>query len=317
MSRMFTTVYCWVVYARLLVAPIWLAVDYSFDAIPAVSFPMDSRMLEIVVFAGVVGFTAWLIAAKRWLTDDGRWRLVRDVSRAAVLFFLTDVMVLSRGFVVQLVAVAFTVCPMIPAAHVLFAPGTFVAERLLYLPSLGICLVVGDVLASTPGICMCAYRCANSPLSSFFSLSQGSSISSRTLAMKSRITRALLLALLIAGGGLRTVTRNADWVSERTIYESAMSVSPRSVRVQFMAGLHAYDDGNMTAALEYLDEAERIDPEFCEVNYWKARMAAEGNNIDDAIVLFTKALDCRVLEHDIIALDVSTQLRLDAGRGQC
>merc|ERR1711907_219355 len=41
--------------------------------------------------------------------------------------------------------------PFLPAANVFFYPGLFIAERVLYLPSMGFCLLVGEVVESLCG----------------------------------------------------------------------------------------------------------------------------------------------------------------------
>jgi len=46
--------------------------------------------------------------------------------------------------------VALSAAPFVPASNVLFYVGTFIGERLLYLPSVGACLLVNKPGTLTP-----------------------------------------------------------------------------------------------------------------------------------------------------------------------
>ncbi|XP_056132530.1 protein O-mannosyl-transferase TMTC2-like [Lampris incognitus] len=89
--------------------------------------------------------------------------------------------------------------PFIPATNLFFYVGFVIAERVLYIPSMGFCLLV------TIGV--------------------------RTVYIKLRTRgcRALLLSLcagLILLNGIRTVLRNRDWSNEENLYKSGISVNP-------------------------------------------------------------------------------------------
>lgn len=47
---------------------------------------------------------------------------------------------------VWLHSVAITILPFLPAAQIVFYPGLFIAERVLYLPSVGICIAVAHLV---------------------------------------------------------------------------------------------------------------------------------------------------------------------------
>jgi hypothetical protein len=48
--------------------------------------------------------------------------------------------------------VALVIAPFVPSSNVLFYVGTFIGERLLYLPSIGYCMLVGQAVVSFAGI---------------------------------------------------------------------------------------------------------------------------------------------------------------------
>lgn len=98
----------------LLAAPLTLSPDYSFDAIPVVTSPLDVRL-----WGSVLGLGALL-----WLLGTGR----------------------ARGTVLPL-AVAWYVVTVLPTANLLVRVGTIFGERLLYLPSVAFCVAAGGGLA--------------------------------------------------------------------------------------------------------------------------------------------------------------------------
>ena len=102
-------------YGSLLMLPLHLAPDYSYNAVPMVASPLDGRFL----LAALVAVATLALAA-----------------------------LLGRRVPVLLVAAAFIAVPLAVTANVLFPIGTIKAERLLYLPSIGWCLAVGWLAAA-------------------------------------------------------------------------------------------------------------------------------------------------------------------------
>src|SRR5262245_18416846 len=98
----------------LLVWTRHLVSDYSVDAIPLVRSWSDPRLLAgLTTVASLVGL---LLLG---------WRRSRPVLLGTSVFVLF----------------------LLPAANLLFPAGTLMAERLLYLPSLGICVNAGHLVA--------------------------------------------------------------------------------------------------------------------------------------------------------------------------
>jgi tetratricopeptide (TPR) repeat protein len=97
-------------YTTLLIAPVQLSADYSFDQIPLVHSIWDPRFLTAVLLFGLIG--AVLFAFRRH-------------AREVIL-----------GLLLALIAIALT-------SNIPFPIGTMKGERLLYLPSVGWCLAAG------------------------------------------------------------------------------------------------------------------------------------------------------------------------------
>ncbi len=159
-------------YARLLLWPSRLSADYSFDQIPVIHHLLDP---------GVAGGILILL-----VMVGGGFALLR---RAPAPGFSLLFIALSASLTTNLIVFI----------------GTLMAERLMYLPSAGLCLLAGCVaaMASRPG---------------------------------SRRTVLVVGMALCSAGALRSWTRLPDWKDDFALYRSAALVSPRSARIRFNLG---------------------------------------------------------------------------------
>jgi tetratricopeptide (TPR) repeat protein len=158
-------------YARLMILPAQLLVDYG----PAVIEPQ--RAIGLPVLVGLVFLVAWLAAVV------GTWR------RAPVVAF---------GLLWFAVSIA-------PVANILFASGIVVAERTLYLPSVGVALVIGWLGAQV--------------------------VATRGTAAVAGL--ALAGALLAA----RTWTRVPFWHDNKSVIIGALGDEPESYRIHTLAAV--------------------------------------------------------------------------------
>ncbi|ETV83022.1 hypothetical protein, variant [Aphanomyces astaci] len=191
------TLYLW-----KLLWPQYLCYDYGWNTIHAVTSIYDVRNLaSSVAYMAVVGAVGTSASHRR----------------TSPLFVL----------------LVLGICPFVPASHVMFPVGTILAERLLYLPSVGFCLVVGYatervLLAATP-------------------------------ASKPKLVA--LLGLVLAVATSRTIRRNLDWHDEHTLFQSALSVAPTSVKVLTNLGQDILPKDARTAVL-YLERAVALMPSY-------------------------------------------------------
>ena len=100
---------------------------------------------------------------------------------------------------IVLVGLAMTLFPYIPASNLFFPVGFVVAERVLYLPSMGFCMLVGY------GV-WCLMQ------------------SVRNAGLKAVVVFFLLGVLALQAG--RTVLRNLDWESNLSLYTSGARFNP-------------------------------------------------------------------------------------------
>lgn len=95
-----------------------------------------------------------------------------------------------------LLSLAFLALPFLPATNLFFYVGFVVAERVLYIPSVGFCLLVSFGVSVL-------YRKSNSK------------------AVIKCVVGVLLLTMSV-----RTVVRNKDWQNEEALYRSGISINP-------------------------------------------------------------------------------------------
>eukprot|EP00920_Eleutheroschizon_duboscqi_P020080 GHVT01047886.1.p1 GENE.GHVT01047886.1~~GHVT01047886.1.p1 ORF type:complete len:778 (+),score=3.47 GHVT01047886.1:316-2649(+) len=148
-------------YARLLLPYAHWAYDASHHSIPLVKTPFDVALvpayaLYIVVALMVIHFcNCWVsalhaaVAAKTNWPNSTCWRLSPSGSTKAVYYERTRVTKCLQTSRVLGISIAVTIATFMPASNVFFPVGTVVAERLIYLPSIGCCWLVG-ALASPP-----------------------------------------------------------------------------------------------------------------------------------------------------------------------
>lgn len=114
------------------------------------------------------------------------------------------------------------ICPFLPASNIFFNVGFVLAERILYIPSAGYCLLVIIGLQK---------------LSARFSLP-------KTLLL----AYVILIVLLF----VRSWIRSNQWRNERLLFQSALDICPLNAKVHYNIAKNAADARNVDLAkLEY------------------------------------------------------------------
>ncbi len=221
-------------YALLLVLPLRLAYDYSYAEIPLLG-PGDPRLALLLALSAAGA--AVLIAAFR---------------RSRDLFY----------------ALGFTGLTLAPASNLVVPTGTIMAERLLYLPSLGFCL------ALVLGLRRLAAALARAPRD------------------RARIGAALV-ALVVALHAARSLERVPDWRSEDALWLHDVELVPGSARAQANAGAALERLGRCAEALERFDAAIAVGlppEEYVQPWQGKALCLAELGRFAEAAELYAVAV---------------------------
>ena len=153
----------------LLLFPNSLLCDYTMGTIPLVQSVSDVRNVATLLFVVIIGCLAWKVITCRNRRDR-------------------SVLVMSG---------AWTVFPFLPASNLLFPVGFVVAERVLYMPSVGFCLLMGYGYQSV-------MRCVTTR--------------KHALGLKYFFNFTVLICLIAFGA--RTYIRNKDWISEDTLFRA-------------------------------------------------------------------------------------------------
>lgn len=232
-TRMLSYAHIHAWYIWKLVWPRWLSFDYGFDTVPLIRGLLDSRNLQTAVAYGVVlgGLGGAL------------WQYVRTKQPPSLVM-----------------SIAFGLIPFAPASNVFFPVGTVVAERLLYLPSVGFCLLVGNTINSTFQLARRHGSMQNAAPRS--PLARGTERRRRCLRVASH-TIAICCAFLLVFGCYRSRVRNAEWSNETDLYEAAVRVTPTNVKVLSNTAktvLHSDPD----RAIHYLRVAGGLSPDHTE-----------------------------------------------------
>ncbi|EDW32805.1 GL10177 [Drosophila persimilis] len=129
-----------------------------------------------------------------------------------------------------LMCLGWMVLPFLPASNLFFPVGFVVAERILYMPSMGYCLLV-------------AY---------------GFEQLQRRWCLKWRIVGQVALGVLLLSHALKTHQRNRDWRTEYSLFMSGVHVNQRNAKLYNNVGHALENEGGYEEALLYFQEAVRI-----------------------------------------------------------
>lgn len=316
LTRVLTTGYLHARYFGQMVLPVWMSADWSFNCIPMVEKITDPRNAATLA---LYGYVAYVIVASR------PWQLLQQllsIARCAVFAVGPDfrdagelqggssagmkqsdtaatsssVVKASLSYVAEsktaalarwrlLVVVGLLIAPFLPASNVLFYVGTFIGERLLYVPSIGFCFLLAELLGMlvavkpparkelpegqqqvSPECVEQAHNTHNSDTQTAAKAAAGSSaVQSSTGGTNSKLQEQgdtassavrelvalLLLLLLSAAYAGRTVVRNMDWWDEERLFLSAERVCPNSAKVQQNCGVLMRRYQNFDAAQKH------------------------------------------------------------------
>ncbi len=229
-------------YLWLFLWPAQLSADYSYDAIPIVKSIGEPEIL--------LAFFAW--AGLGALGIYGYVRKSRPLLFGIGCAFLT----------------------YLPVSNLFVIIGTIMAERLFYLPSAGLCLVIGAGMEK-----ILAWE-KPYPLRSW----------------SNKITAAVCSVLLLLLSA-RSIARNRDWRSTETIFRSALQVVPRSAKVQAANGQFLLEAGQLDGAIAAYQRALAIDPNYAAVYINLGRAYARQSRWSEAEAAFRRGLE--IWERDL------------------
>ncbi|XP_074489782.1 protein O-mannosyl-transferase TMTC3 isoform X2 [Sebastes fasciatus] len=201
-TRQLTFNYLLPVNAWLLLNPSELCCDWTMGTIPLVESLLDLRNLATLGFYTFLGLLAY---------HSLRYR---NSSAKTVIM-----------------ALSFIVLPFIPASNLFFPVGFVVAERVLYVPSMGFCVLVAHGF--------------------------------KIISHKGQLKKIswLIIGVLLTTHAVKTFNRNWDWESEYTLFTSALKVNKNNAKLWNNVGHALENQNNYEKALRYFLQATRVQPD--------------------------------------------------------
>jgi tetratricopeptide (TPR) repeat protein len=236
-SRVMTAIAVVAYYALRLVFPLWLSADYTAWQIPPVTSPLDARFLcGLAVLLAVAAALAW----SRTLSEG----TARDRPIALGLGLL--------------------MIPFLLIANLFFLIATIMAERWLYLPSAGFCLVAAALLARVVGATHASFA------------------SWRRLAAP----LAVLVLLLF----VRTWTRNPVWRTPMAFFATLVETAPNSSLAHTGYGDALAAEGRYAEAFAEYERALAIAPTNWRAEYNRGNARLATGDVAGAIAGYERTL---------------------------
>uniref|UniRef100_A0A8C0EV43 dolichyl-phosphate-mannose--protein mannosyltransferase n=1 Tax=Bubo bubo TaxID=30461 RepID=A0A8C0EV43_BUBBB len=201
---------------------------------------------RFLTYSYLLAFNAWLLLAPITLCYD--WQVgsiplvesIWDARNLATVFLVLVMTLLSLHCIAAfkklehkevLVGLLFLVFPFIPASNLFFRVGFVVAERVLYMPSMGYCILFVHGLKK---------------LSTWLS--------------KWRITILTLFALLLLLFSWKTVKQNEIWLSRESLFSSGVKTLPHNAKVHYNYANFLKDQGRNVEAIYHYKTALKLYP---------------------------------------------------------
>ncbi|MCZ6602048.1 MAG: tetratricopeptide repeat protein, partial [Planctomycetota bacterium] len=150
---------------------------------------------------------------------------------------------------------------ILPTSNLLFPIGSIFAERFLYLPSVGYCIVLGAALDR--------WRVKGG------------------LQGKLAIGSLVSICLLYAAG---TVERNRDWATDETLMVSVVKNAPNSAMGRYEMGRIRQEQRRENEAKQLYKEAIDIYPDFALAHYNRGQIYRLHGEYDAAILDYMEAI---------------------------
>lgn len=272
-------------YIAKLIYPRYLCFDYGFLCIPTIHEFVDVRnLLPLSVYGSILSLAGYSLFTAR---------------------------------INYILGLSLLLVPLIPAMNILFPVGTLLAERLLFIPSMGFCIIVAEwMLVDMHRVWLqlglwvlsIATGRASTHVANANNLTTGSGISNpvQSSPRKANLTHkpgkssthggggggnnatagvntnnthnhknhsshqnkrvafyflfSVLIVPIMALSALRIITRNQEWQTEISVYGTALSICPNSIKALNNYGLLSMGQGDFSGALEKIERSIELYP---------------------------------------------------------
>ncbi|CAG9782978.1 unnamed protein product [Diatraea saccharalis] len=217
----------------LFVWPQWLCYDWSMGCVPLIQKFLDHRILcpLLMYLYGIFIIRAIFCKQNKKFTKR-----------------------------ILLLSVALIILPFLPAANIFYPVGFVIAERVLYIPSAGYCLMIS------------------------FGLNK---IITRFNKYKLGLIAYIILLLIY---GLRSWQRSYDWQSEYQLFVNGMLVCPLNAKIHYNIAKVSDARNKTDVALASYKEAIRLYPEYYQAMNNLANLLKNQKKYQDAEYYLRSAL---------------------------
>ncbi|XP_024085019.1 transmembrane and TPR repeat-containing protein 2-like, partial [Cimex lectularius] len=212
-TRFFTFAYLPAFNGLLLLFPKWLSFDWSMDSVPRITSLFDCRNIFTILFYALlyIGVSRCIRDLRHCEEVAKKRRKCRGCGHSGVYHTRACKLSNNNNYPTTpcscstpsrvtkqsetiILSLAILVVPFLPATNLFFYVGFVVAERVLYLPSVGYCLLLGIGYAK--------------------------------LSTPRNVLPQLALAVLLLTYSTKTYIRNMDWKDEESLYRSGIPINP-------------------------------------------------------------------------------------------
>uniref|UniRef100_A0A2C9JZX4 dolichyl-phosphate-mannose--protein mannosyltransferase n=1 Tax=Biomphalaria glabrata TaxID=6526 RepID=A0A2C9JZX4_BIOGL len=224
--------YLYAINAWILLCPQWLCFDWSMGCVPTVESLADLRLLSVVTLWLVLLVLAW-----QCLNEENE-----KTKRSLIL------------------SIALIVIPFLPATNIFFRVGFVIAERVLYIPSAGFCLLIGLGLHK---------------------------LSARD-TLKNIVYAGFVL--LVCVFFIRSMQRSNQWRKGWWLFTSGEQICPFNAKVHYNIAKLSADAGNITLAEERYKLAIELNPVYDQAMNNLANIYKDQNKLQESEELLDKAV---------------------------
>jgi len=243
-----TAFYMLALYLKLLFFPHPLSSDYSFNQVPLVTITNPVSLFALIAYSGCTIYALLRIPRK-------------DPVAFGILFFIIIISIV---------------------ANVLFLTRSTMAERFLYIPSLGFAIIIVILIGRLFKIDFNA-KINFTRLENLFSYNKKFSY--------------LICAILLLAS-IKTIARNPDWKNDTTIFSADAVNAPNSSRVHFLYANHMVQeikenkappneiDNYYNIAIEHFNKCIAIHPDHYQSYFGLADVYEQKKRPDKALYYY-------------------------------
>ena len=224
----------------LLICPSWLCCDWTMGTIPIIEGLNDFRnvytlsfyLFFLILFASIIRKSFYSSTSSHCGNSSGV-----DCSQTFFIHNDTNKIILFLSLIIF---------PFIPASNLFFPVGFVVAERILYIPSIGYCFLIA--LGFNKISCFINPYQKNSFNKMQKPYNSSNNFKNENLNTHEHKKNSVLpsinhifLVICILSFFIKTVHRNEDWLDEETLFISALKVNKRNAKLYNNVG-HALEN---------------------------------------------------------------------------